>query len=62
MTKADAVQGALAAGLAGITILGITLQDWVCILSIIFLLMQISWFAYDKWIRPRRAGRRGRNH
>lgn len=30
---------------------GVTLQDWVFILTIIYTLLQLGWFIYSKFIR-----------
>lgn len=36
-------------GIAGLTLLGVDLQDWVVALSAIWLVLQIAWFLYEKW-------------
>jgi hypothetical protein len=39
---------------AGMTMAGVPLQDWVYILTISWLFVQIAWFCYDKWRKIRR--------
>lgn len=47
----EAAQAGLSApplGVAAITLAGIELQQWILILTVIWLLMQMGWFAYEK--------------
>lgn len=47
----EAVKSSPPITVVGLTMGGIALQDWVYILTIIYLLMQAGWFAYSKFIR-----------
>lgn len=40
----------------GLTLGGIPLQEWVYILTIVYLLMQIGWLGYSKFIRKTAGG------
>ena len=46
------------AGAAGALLLGLSLQDWVWVLTIVLLLLQIPYFAWTKIINPWRTKRR----
>jgi len=35
--------------IGGLTLLGVDLQDWVVALSAVWLVLQVSWFCYEKW-------------
>lgn len=57
----EAVQAGLSAPpvtVVAVTLAGITLQDWVFILTIAWVLMQMGWFVFDKVVRPALAERR----
>lgn len=45
-----------AIGVAGLTMAGVTLQDWVYILTLVSLVLQIGWFLYKR-IKEWRNGR-----
>lgn len=47
----EAVKSSPPVTVVGLALGGITLQDWVYILTIVYLLMQAGWFAYSKFIR-----------
>ena len=49
--KVDAVMASPPITVAGLTLGGITLQDWVYLLTIFHLLLLIGWFIYSKFIR-----------
>lgn len=54
MTKdviAEVAQMGPPATIVGLTLWGVTLQDWVLIFSLILILLQIGWFIYDKIFR-----------
>ncbi|WP_439539457.1 hypothetical protein [Sphingomonas sp.] len=56
-----AVQAGLSAppvSVAAITLAGVRLEEWVLILTIAWLAMQMAWFVFDKVIRPALAERR----
>lgn len=38
----------------GLALGGVSLQDWVFILTIIYLILQIGWLVYSKLIRGKR--------
>lgn len=42
------------------TVLGITLQDWVCIVTIVYTVFQLYFLLKEKWIAPWLAKRRGK--
>lgn len=44
----------------GVSLAGIGLSDWVLISTLIYTVMQASWFVWDKLIRPWRARRDSR--
>jgi len=45
----EGVLSAPPALVAGLTLLGVSLQDWVLILTICWLLFQISYFIYQRY-------------
>jgi len=47
----EAIKATPPATVAGLGLAGITLNQWVMILTIIYTLMQIGWFIYSKLIR-----------
>lgn len=54
-----AVQATFAAppvSVTALTLAGIGLQDWVLILTLIYTVLQIGWFVFDKAVRARRKG------
>jgi hypothetical protein len=47
----EAAQAGLSAppiGVAAATLVGIDLQHWILILTVVWLLMQMGWFVYEK--------------
>jgi hypothetical protein len=38
----------IATGTIGVTILGVTVQDWAAILAGVWILLQMSWWIYSK--------------
>lgn len=54
----DAIQVGLPTAYVGALVYGLSLQDWVWILTIVLLLLQIPYFAWTKIIAPWRAKRR----
>ena len=56
----DAVQVALPTAYVGALVYGLSLQDWVWILTIVLLLLQIPYFVWTKFINPWRTKRRVR--
>lgn len=47
----EALKSSPPVAIGGLTLGGVTFQDWVYILTIIYLIMQIGWFAYSKFIK-----------
>lgn len=56
----DAVQVALPTAYVGALVYGLSLQDWVWILTIVLLLLQIPYFIWTKFIGPWRHRRKVR--
>lgn len=52
MTKNEIVQEAVnvapPASVAGMTLAGVAMSDWVLIATLVYLVMQITWFVYSK--------------
>jgi hypothetical protein len=52
MTKDDIVKEAVnstpPASVAGLTLAGVQLNDWVMVATLLYLILQISWFIYSK--------------
>lgn len=55
-TLIEAVKSSPPVTVIGLTLGGIPLQEWVYILTIVYLLMQISWLGYSKFLRKAKAG------
>lgn len=60
MKVSELMQAAPPATVVAATIYGLTLQDWASILAIVLLALQIAYFCWDKFIKPRRARKHGR--
>ena len=54
----DAVSAAPPITVAGLTLWGITLQDWVYLLTAIYTVMLITQHVWVKWVKPWREARR----
>lgn len=46
---AEAALSAPPAAVAGLTLVGVSLQDWVMGVTLLWLAVQISWFAYQRY-------------
>lgn len=55
-TIIEAVKSSPPVTVIGLTLGGIPLQEWVYILTIVYLLMQIGWLGYSKVLRKAKAG------
>ena len=50
----EATKSAPPVAITGITLVGISLSDWVLIATLTYTFLQMGWFVWDKMIRPRR--------
>ena len=50
----EASKSAPPVAVTGITMVGISLSDWVLIATLTYTFLQMGWFVWDKLIRPRR--------
>lgn len=49
----EASKSAPPVAITGITLVGISLNDWVLIATLTYTLLQMAWFVWGKMIRPR---------
>jgi hypothetical protein len=47
----EAVKASPPVAVVGLALGGITLQDWVFILTLIYLVLQITWLVWSKFLR-----------
>ena len=56
-SAAAAVKTAPPVAVTGLSLLGMQMSDWVYVVTLVWLLIQIGSWAYDRFIKPRRRGR-----
>lgn len=57
---ADGLKAAPPVSVVGVTIAGMTLQDWVYTVTLIYTVLLITQHVWSKWIKPWREARRER--
>lgn len=49
MNKVEGVMSVPPAAVAGLSLMGVSLQDWVLLATLGWLGIQIVWFGYNRW-------------